>query len=266
MTDHLPYATGTVRENVERALTAAAHDPEQLTPQTLAPLEDFHVLGRLATTALLDLAAVTADDRVLDAGCGIGGTARYLAGQLGCRVTAVDLTAEYCDTARWLNDAVGLGDRIEVRQADVLDLPFDAGGFDVVVSQHVQMNIADKARLYAEAARVLAPGGRLVLWDVTEGPQTPLRFPVPWADSADGSHLVTPQALHELVEHAGFEVRAWNDLTRDSAELLRALLNQPPGPLGLQAYVPDFAKKARVLLENLKEDRTRLVQAVLVKP
>jgi sarcosine/dimethylglycine N-methyltransferase len=119
--------------------------------------EDFHSLGRLATAALIDLAQISAGDRVLDAGTGIGGTARLIAAERGARVTAVDLTPEYCEVAKWLNDAVGLGDVIEVHTADVAELPFDAGSFDVVVSQHVQMNIADKRRLYAEARRASRP-------------------------------------------------------------------------------------------------------------
>jgi len=53
-----------------------------------------------------------------------------------------DLTAEYCDTVRWLNDAVSLSERIEVIEADVCELPLASGSFDVVISQHVQMNIA----------------------------------------------------------------------------------------------------------------------------
>ena len=97
---------------------------------------------------------------MLDAGSGIGGTARYVADRYGCTVTAVDLTDEYCQTSRWLNGLVGLDDRISVRQADVTELPFAGGTFDVVISQHVQMNVADKARLYTEAWRVLKDSGR----------------------------------------------------------------------------------------------------------
>ena len=92
----------------------------------------LHSLGRLATAALIDLARISASDRVLDAGTGIGGTARLIAAERGARVTAVDLGPEYCEVANWLNDAVGLADVIEVRTADVTELPFDAASFDVV--------------------------------------------------------------------------------------------------------------------------------------
>src|SRR3954469_23803655 len=144
------YSTGQARSDIERALTAAGKDIHALQVSELAMLEDFHSLGRLATAALVDLAQIGAGDRVLDAGTGIGGTARLIAAERGARVTAVDIAPEYCDVAEWLNDAVGLGDLIEVRAADVTELPFDDESFDLVVSQHVQMNIADKRRLYAE--------------------------------------------------------------------------------------------------------------------
>ena len=139
-----PYATGLTRSNIEQALANAGMQTGALQPSDLAMLEDFHSLGRLATIALIDLAQIGASDRVLDAGTGIGGTARLIAGERGARVTAVDLTPEYCEVATWLNDEVGLGDVIDVRTADVTELPFEAGAFDVGVSQHVQMNIADK--------------------------------------------------------------------------------------------------------------------------
>ena len=175
------YATGVTRANIERALREAGKNPRALSPEDLAPLEDFHSLGRIATVQLIQLAGVIAEDRVLDAGTGIGGTARLLAAETGCHVTGIDLTAEYCETADWLNTATGLSSHIDVRGADVTELPFADGTFDVVISQHVQMNVADKSRLYAEARRVLTSGGRLALWDVTVGPEGPIRFPLPWA-------------------------------------------------------------------------------------
>ncbi len=259
-----PYATGLTRPNIERALAAAGQSIDGLAASDLAMLEDFHSLGRLATTALVDLAQISASDRVLDAGTGIGGTARLIAAERSARVTAVDLTPEYCEVATWLNDAVGLADMIEVRAADVTELPFDDASFDVVVSQHVQMNVADKHRLYAEARRVLAPGGRLALWDVTAGPTGPLHLPVPWAGSPEQSHLVSPEQLALLLAEAGFSTTHWADLTEPAGKAMRQFLAGEQPPLGLHVFVPDFRIKAANLVRNLTEDRARLIQAVLV--
>ncbi len=71
----------------------------------------------------MDLAGITSAEAVLDAGSGVGGTARYVADRFGCRVTAVDLTDEYCETNRWLNRLVGLDERIDVHQATSPDFP-----------------------------------------------------------------------------------------------------------------------------------------------
>jgi sarcosine/dimethylglycine N-methyltransferase len=258
-----PYTTGQARADIERALTAAGKDIHTLQASDLAMLEDFHSLGRLATAALVDLAEIGEGDRVLDAGTGIGGTARLIAAERGARVTAVDITPEYCDVAEWLNQAVGLADLIEVRTADVTELPFDDASFDVVVSQHVQMNIADKRRLYAEARRVLVPGGRLALWDVTAGPGGPLHLPVPWATSAEQSHLVTSDRLAELLREAGFATAHWNDLSEPAGNAVRQFLAGQQQPLGLHVFVPDFHAKATNLVRNVTENRARLIQAVL---
>jgi sarcosine/dimethylglycine N-methyltransferase len=257
------YTTGLTRANIERALREAGKNPERLSPADLAPLEDFHSLGRIATVQLTELAGVGVEDRVLDAGTGIGGTARLLAAETGCHVTGVDLTAEYCETADWLNTATGLSSRIDVCRADVTELPFADGSFDVVISQHVQMNIADKSRLYAEARRVLGPGGRLALWDATAGPVQPLTFPVPWATDPRDSHLITPDELRELTTRAGFAITAWNDLTDVAAQAMRAFFAAPANPLGLHVFVPDFVTKAANLIANAEQNRIRLIQAVL---
>lgn len=256
------YATGLSRQGIERALAAAGTDPAHLTPADLGALEDFHTMGRIATTQLAELAGITGSDRVLDAGTGIGGTARFLAATYGCRVTAVDLTAEYCQTASWLNQLAGLDGQITVRHGDVTALPCPDAAFDVVLSQHVQMNVAAKARLYEEARRVLVTGGRLASWDVVEGTSGPLDYPLPWASQPDRSHLVSATTLRAAIEDAGFRISHWADLTDEAVAVMQAVLARPPAPLGLQAFVPDFAAKAANLTRGLAAGRLRVIQAV----
>jgi|SRR5271156_6015251 len=257
------YSTGLSRRNIEHALTTAGKNLDQLLPEDLGLLEDFHTMGRFATSQLVDLIGITSADQVLDAGSGIGGTARFVADRFGCQVSAVDLTDEYCETHRWLNGLVGLDDLISVRQADVTQLPLADATFQVAISQHVQMNVADKARLYSEARRVLVTGGRLALWDITVGETTqPLDYPLPWADQPAHSYLVTPEQLHGLVESSGFAIEQWNDLTEQAVPLMQALLNQPPNPLGLHAFVADFKPKVQNLTRALADGRLRAIQGV----
>jgi ubiquinone/menaquinone biosynthesis C-methylase UbiE len=256
------YSTGLSRRNIEQALIAAGKDLDHLEPADLALLEDFHTMGRFATTQLVDLIGITSGDGVLDAGSGIGGTARFVAGRCHCRVTAVDLTEEYCETSRWLNQLVGLDERITVRQADVTQLPFADAAFQVVFSQHVQMNVADKTRLYREARRVLISGGRLAMWDITDGARGELDYPLPWADQPGNSHLVTSDQLRTVVESSGFAIDHWNDLTEQATEMMQMLLTLPPNPLGLHAFVPDFAQKAKNLTLALADGRLRVIQGV----
>ena len=256
------YSTGLSRNNIEQALISAGKDLDRLAPADLGLLEDFHTMGRYATAQLVDLAQITSESAVLDAGSGVGGTARYVADRYGCPVTAVDLTEEYCQTSRWLNRLVGLDDRISVHRADVTELPFADGTFDVAISQHVQMNVADKARLYSEARRVLVDGGRLALWDITIGDHGELDYPLPWADHPARSHLATPDELRAVVESAGFAVEHWNDLTGQAAALMQAMLAQPANPLGLHAFVTDFQRKAENLTRALADGRLRAIQAV----
>ena len=258
------YATGLSRRRIEDALLAAGMDLGDLQRGDLAPLEDFHTMGRIATSQLAELAEIERGDEVLDAGSGVGGTARYLAEWFGCRVTAVDLTEEYCNTSRWLNQLVGLDDQISVHQGDVTNLPFASGSFNAVMSQHVQMNVADKTRLYDEARRVLRPRGRLAIWDITAGAPGPLDFPLPWADQPVLSHLAPAARLRATIESAGLAVTHWSDMTEEAVAIMEIFLQSPPGPLGLHVFVDNFVEKANNLVRGLANGRLRAVQAIAV--
>ena len=144
-----------------------------------------------------------------------------------------------------------------MRQADVTDLPFEDATFTLMFSQHVQMNVADKALLYQEARRVLVNGGRLAVWDIVAGEDREPGFPLPWADRPEYSHLTTSDRLRTAIETAGFEIEQWNDLTDQAAATMQALLTLPPSPIGLRAFVPNFEPKAKNLTTALADGRLR---------
>src|SRR5512135_933686 len=193
------YTRADLGDAILAALESAGKDVNRLTPEDLAPIDEFHIRGREATLELARAAGLDATKRVLDVGSGVGGTARCLAKEFGCRVTGVDLTDEYCRAAAMLCARTGLAHLVDFRQGDATNLPFDDCTFDVVWTEHVAMNIPDKTRLYNEMHRVLNPGGTLAIYDVLAGPSGPVLFPVPWARAPDASFLVQPDELRELL-------------------------------------------------------------------
>ncbi|MDE2583197.1 MAG: class I SAM-dependent methyltransferase [Rhodospirillales bacterium] len=207
------YARDAIAERVLGALRAEAGAEVAITPDTLAPLDHFHSRGVDATADLLALLAPRPGELVLDIGCGIGGPARWIAVRAGCHVTGVDLTPEFCAAATALTAACGLDRQVRILEGSATDLPLPDAAFDRAYSQNVVMNVADKARFYAEARRVLRAGGVLALSNLAAGPAGPPRYPVPWAASAETSFLSTPETTRADLEAAGFEILAFHDIT-----------------------------------------------------
>lgn len=249
------------------ALEKAGKDLNRLTPEDLAPIDEFHIRGRAATLELAQAASVDSTKRVLDVGSGVGGTSRCLAREFGCRVTGIDLTDEYCRTAAMLSERIGLAELIDYRQGDATNLPFPDASFDIVWTEHVAMNIPDKPKLYREMYRVLKPGGTLAIYDILAGPSGPVLFPVPWARTAESSFLATPDELRRLLERSGFEVAAWSDTT-DAARawfiaLAEKIRNEGLPPLGFHVLLgSDFQVMAQNQRRNLEEARIVLAQIV----
>ena len=102
--------------------------------------------------------------RALDLGCGPGFFSIILA-RLGCKVDAVDSSASMLEEACANNRVAGTGEYVSLHESDVEKLPFEDGSFDLVVSRNVKWLLRDPKAAYVEWGRVLAPGGKLVVFD-----------------------------------------------------------------------------------------------------
>lgn len=264
------YTRADLGEVILAALEKAGKNLNRLTPEDLAPIDQFHIRGRTATLELARAAGLDSAKYVLDVGSGVGGTSRCLAKEFGCRVTGIDLTDEYCRAATMLSARIGLAHLVDFRQGDATELPFDDQTFDVVWTEHVAMNIPDKARLYKEMHRVLKPGGTLAIYDVLAGPSGPVLFPVPWARTPDTSFLVQPNELRKLLEGAGFTVTEWSDTTEAArawfVSLAEKIKKEGFPPLGFHVLLgTDFQAMAQNQGRNLQEGRIVLGQVVARK-
>lgn len=254
----------------KNAYARAGGDPAHPNYEGLRELDQFHMGGAAATREMGEVAGLRRD-RILDVGCGMGGPARTLAAEFGCEVTGVDLTEIYCRAAAELSQWVDLADRTRFVCASAMDLPFPDDCWPVVWSQHAAMNIADKEGLYREMARVLAPGGRLVLHDIVAGPVREPRYPVPWAGTPSDSYLLPGQAVHKRIADAGLREEFWEDATSAALAAIRrsradreAGAPEAPGPHLVMGQ--DFLDMRKNVAANLEEGRIGVIKAIWRKP
>jgi SAM-dependent methyltransferase len=258
------YSALDIEARILAAIRAAGLNPEQrLSPEELGALDHFHTGGLRASRELLELAQIRAEDRVLDIGAGLAGSARLLASALRCRVDCVEPSPDYCAGAVLLNRLTGLDDRIEVHKGSALDLPFPDDSFDVVWMQNVGMNIEDKRKLYAEIYRVLKHGGRYAFQEMAAGKVATSYFPLPWATDPADNFLVSAEEMQSLLGESGFITELFED-TSDT-HLSRTTANATPaasGQLGLAVFVNNLAQKSGNARRSLEEGQVRLVRGV----
>lgn len=200
------YGRGQLEERILAAVVREGKDPEKLAAADLAAVDEFHAGGLEATQELARHMDLRAGLRMLDVGSGIGGPARYFAGEYGCRVTGIDVTPEFVNVAVSLTKRVKLEGLAEFRQASALKMPFEPQTFDRAYMIHVGMNVADKAWVFREVRRVLKADGLFAIYDFVRMADGPMRYPVPWAVSEETSFVVTAQDYRDALQNAGFHI------------------------------------------------------------
>jgi sarcosine/dimethylglycine N-methyltransferase len=240
------------------------------TAEKFAGFDQFHVGGLAATVELAKRSGITRHMRVLDAGSGLGGPSRFLAETIGCHISGVDLTPAYVAVATLLAERAGLSGKVSYHIGSITELPFEDGGFDVVWSQHVVMNIADRAALYRELRRVLKTGGTFAFYDPYEpdNGETP-HYPLPWAETPATSTLLTKEATVAALEGAGYKVLAFDDVTQMGVDWLanqQLRLRQATQPnIALTIGMVVGARMREMVANfgrNLAEGRLRLVMGI----
>ena len=263
------YGISGILDSILKGLESSGKNLNTLEPSDLAPIDEFHTRGKESTIEIAQLAQIQSHHNVLDVGCGLGGSARYIATQHGCSVMGVDLTDEYIDVANKLTEFVSLTDKVSFKQASALELPFPSENFDIVWTEHTQMNISDKEKFYAELSRVLKPNGRLVFHDVFGTENTP-HYPTPWAEHASLSALCTQNEAKTIIEKSNLVVDKWIDKSIESMKFFKEMVKKAetsgPPPLGFHLLMGSTVKtKLLNQARNLEENRVSVVQGTALK-
>ena len=251
------YTHGELLGAIQASVTQLGKTIGCVTIEDLAPVDEFHIGGRLATDNLLDQLNFSEQDHILDVGCGLGGAARYIADKYNNQVTGIDLTQEYIDVGQALCGWVGLDDQISLHQGSALSMPFENETFDGALMLHVGMNIDDKDSLFAEIFRVLRPGAFFGVYDVMQINNGHLAYPVPWATEESTSKLATPDQYKKALNRAGFNTSIENirrDFALEFFNQLREKTEANGGPplLGLHTLMQDSTTvKVANMIDNI---------------
>jgi cyclopropane fatty-acyl-phospholipid synthase-like methyltransferase len=193
---------------------------------------------------LAQRASIQPGDRVLDAGCGVGGSSLWLAQECAADVVAITPVASQIARAQRYAAARGMAGRVRFEQADYAATAFPDAGFDVVWALESLCHAPSKAAFYREAARLLRPGGRVIIAEYvrTSRPVDPHgeRLLHEWLDGWAIPDIDSPDEHLAHLAAAGFTDARIDDVTAHTRPSLRRLYR-------MAHYTFPLAVLARVL-------------------
>jgi cyclopropane fatty-acyl-phospholipid synthase-like methyltransferase len=181
-------------------------------------------LGRM-NVVMAEMAEVKEGEMVLDAGCGVGGSAIFLAKQFGCRVTGITLSGRQAEIAEKNIQEKGLEERVDIRIMNYMRTEFPDNSFDLVWGCESICYADDKAAFVREAFRVLKPGGRLIIADglVTRFENNEHPVNRKWLDGWQVNYLETPERFLDHLSAAGFMKNRYRDITKETSHSAKRL-------------------------------------------
>ncbi len=166
-----------------------------------------------------DRARISPGDRVLDAGCGVGGAPIWLANARGATVCGVNIQPMHLEIARRSAASTRAAENISFFQRDYADTGFPDDSFDVVWGLESICHCRDKRAFLQEAQRVLKPGGRLIVADfflhkasLTEDEEQSMQL---WLDGWAIPHLAEINGFRRVLQELGYENVDYRDITQN---------------------------------------------------
>lgn len=239
----------------------------------LAPLDQLHVGGIKASERLLRHLDPARHHHILDIGSGAGGLMRQ-ASVMGFSIIGLDITHRLNRLNHGLNGRFSDPVSNPIITGDAHHLPFADRSLDLILFQHSFLNMPDNLRVISECRRVLKPGASLLMHEVVRGQQPDqMRYPVPWAEEASHSHLITAETLQQQLQQAGFENVQLDDWSDEAlAWRQRQLQKEESGHVSRAPLSPAmilgarFTAMGRNLVSNLQNHAIRVVEVVAVRP